>query len=70
MSTANTADPLFMAGAVAVGMFGNPALAGLLMAAHYLGAIVTGGHAGVAARKAGGRPGHLAGAGERGWPRR
>lgn len=42
MSTANTADPLFMAGAVAVGMFGNPALAGLLMAAHYLGAIVTG----------------------------
>ncbi len=42
MSTANTADPLFMAGAVAVGMFGNPRLAGLIMAAHYLGALATG----------------------------
>lgn len=42
MSCANTADPLFMAGAVAVGMFGNARLAGLIMAAHYLGALATG----------------------------
>lgn len=42
MSCANTADPLFMAGAVAVGMFANPALAGPLVAAHYLGALLTG----------------------------
>ena len=42
MSFANTADPLFMAGAVAVGMFGNARLAGLIMAAHYLGALATG----------------------------
>ncbi len=38
----NTADPLFMAGAVAVGMFGNPALAGVIMASHYLAALGTG----------------------------
>lgn len=31
-----------MAGAVAVGMFGNAALAGVIMAAHYLGALCTG----------------------------
>lgn len=42
MSCANTADPLFMAGAVAVGMFGNARLGGLIMAAHYLGALATG----------------------------
>lgn len=42
MSFANTADPLFMAGAVAVGMFHNAALAGLIMLAHYLGAVATG----------------------------
>jgi sporulation integral membrane protein YlbJ len=42
MSFTNTADPLFMAGAVAVGMFGSPALAGVIMAAHYLGALATG----------------------------
>ncbi len=42
MSFTNTADPLFMAGAVAVGMFGNAALGGIIMAAHYLGALATG----------------------------
>src|SRR5690606_40871635 len=42
MSFANTADPLFMAGAVAVAMFGNRHVAGILMSAHYLGALVTG----------------------------
>ena len=31
-----------MAGAVAVGMFGNPALAGVIMASHYLAALGTG----------------------------
>src|SRR5690606_4407462 len=42
MSFANTADPLIMAGAVAVAMFGNRHVAGILMSAHYLGALVTG----------------------------
>ncbi|MEX2356406.1 MAG: sporulation integral membrane protein YlbJ [Thermaerobacterales bacterium] len=42
MSFANTADPLFMAGAVAVGMFGDARIAGTLMLSHYLGAITTG----------------------------
>lgn len=42
MSFCNTADPLFMAGAVAVGMFGNASLAGAIMASHYLGALGTG----------------------------
>ncbi|HEY8551839.1 MAG TPA: sporulation integral membrane protein YlbJ [Thermaerobacter sp.] len=42
MSFSNTADPLFMAGAVAVGMFGTAAVAGPIMAAHYLGALLTG----------------------------
>lgn len=42
MSFANTADPLFMAGAVAVGMFGQPEVAGVLVAAHYIGAVLTG----------------------------
>ncbi len=42
MSFCNTADPLFMAGAVAVGMFGNAALAGSIMASHYLAALGTG----------------------------
>jgi sporulation integral membrane protein YlbJ len=42
MSFCNTADPLFMAGAVAVGMFGNPALGGSIMACHYLAALGTG----------------------------
>ncbi|ADU51050.1 sporulation integral membrane protein YlbJ [Thermaerobacter marianensis DSM 12885] len=42
MSFSNTADPLFMAGAVAVGMFGTAAVAGPIMAAHYIGALLTG----------------------------
>ncbi len=42
MSFTNTADPLFMAGAVAVGMFGRPETAGTIMAAHYLAALGTG----------------------------
>jgi len=42
MSFANTADPLFMSGAVAVGMFGNAALAPIIMGAHYLASISTG----------------------------
>lgn len=42
VSFANTADPLFMAGAVAVGMFGSAGVAGTLIAAHYIGAVATG----------------------------
>jgi sporulation integral membrane protein YlbJ len=42
MSFTNTADPLFMAGAVAVGMFRDARLAGVLMGAHYLAALGTG----------------------------
>lgn len=42
MSVANTADPLFMAGAVAVGMFGMPEIGGVIMAAHYLSALAVG----------------------------
>jgi len=42
VSFCNTADPLFMAGAVAVGMFGRPALGGAIMGAHYLAALGTG----------------------------
>ncbi len=42
MSFTNTADPLFMSGAVAVGMFGQPALAAVIMAAHYLSSISVG----------------------------
>lgn len=42
VSFANTADPLFMAGAVAVGMFGSASVAGTLIAAHYIGAVATG----------------------------
>lgn len=42
MSFANTADPLFMAGAVAVGMFGSASVAGTLIAAHYIAAVATG----------------------------
>ncbi len=38
----NTADPLFMFGAVAVGMFKSPALGVLLAAAHYISAFVVG----------------------------
>lgn len=42
MSFTNTADPLFMFGAVAVGMFGNPALGGTIAIAHYLSSLSTG----------------------------
>ena len=42
MSFTNTADPLFMAGAVAVGMFGRPEIAFIIATAHYLSSIATG----------------------------
>lgn len=42
MSFTNTADPLFMSGAVAVGMFGVPAAGGLIIAAHYLSSVALG----------------------------
>ncbi len=42
MSFCNTADPLFMSGAVAVGMFADVRLAGVIMAAHYLSALGVG----------------------------
>jgi len=38
----NTADPLFIFGAVAVGMFGLPALGAVLALAHYLSAVAVG----------------------------
>lgn len=38
----NTADPLFMIGAVAVGMFGDARLGIIIAAAHYLSALVVG----------------------------
>jgi len=42
MSFANTADPLFMSGAVAVGMLGWPQVGFTLVIAHYLSSISTG----------------------------
>lgn len=39
---ANTADPLYMVGAVAVGMFGMPDLAISFLLAHYIGIIIVG----------------------------
>jgi sporulation integral membrane protein YlbJ len=42
MSFTNTADPLFMSGAVAVGMFGNAALSGVIMVSHYISSLLTG----------------------------
>ncbi|NLP37230.1 MAG: sporulation integral membrane protein YlbJ [Firmicutes bacterium] len=42
MSFTNTADPLFMSGAVAVGMLGLPQVGFTIMAAHYLSSITTG----------------------------
>lgn len=42
LAFANTADPLFIVGAVAVGMFGMPEIGAALIAAHYLGALVVG----------------------------
>ncbi|MDI7246354.1 MAG: sporulation integral membrane protein YlbJ [Bacillota bacterium] len=41
-SFTNTADPLFMAGAVAVGMFGMPSLAFTICGAHYVSAVIVG----------------------------
>ncbi|HEX2954290.1 MAG TPA: hypothetical protein VHR47_09955 [Bacillota bacterium] len=38
----NTADPLFMFGAVAVGMFGHPEIGALIALAHYLSAFSVG----------------------------
>ncbi|ADL12912.1 sporulation integral membrane protein YlbJ [Acetohalobium arabaticum] len=38
----NTADPLFMIGAVAVGMFGKPEIGLTLAAAHYISCIIVG----------------------------
>ena len=42
MSFTNTADPLFMFGAVAVGMFGLPQVGVTIAAAHYLSSLTTG----------------------------
>lgn len=42
MCFCNTSDPLFMTGAVAVGMFKRPDLAGIITGAHYLSALVVG----------------------------
>lgn len=42
ISFANTADPLFMIGAVAFGMFGSAALGATIAIAHYLAALVVG----------------------------
>ena len=42
MSFTNTADPLFMFGAVAVGMFGYPQIGVTIAIAHYLSSISTG----------------------------
>ncbi|MCL6449799.1 MAG: sporulation integral membrane protein YlbJ [Acetobacteraceae bacterium] len=42
MSFANTADPLFMGGAVAVGMFRRPDTAWVIIAAHYLSSLGVG----------------------------
>lgn len=42
VSLANTADPLFMVGAVAVGMFGLPEIGGTLAVSHYLAVICVG----------------------------
>lgn len=42
MSFTNTADPLFMFGAVAVGMFGNVQIGATIASAHYLSSITTG----------------------------
>jgi sporulation integral membrane protein YlbJ len=42
LAFSNTADPLFIFGAVAVGMFVNPALGKTMAIAHYIGALVVG----------------------------
>ncbi|WP_352419971.1 sporulation integral membrane protein YlbJ [Proteiniborus sp.] len=42
VSFCSTSGPLFMIGAVSVGMFNNPSIGALLTSSHYLGAITTG----------------------------
>lgn len=42
LAFANTADPLFIVGAVAVGMFGMPEIGAALIIGHYLGAVIVG----------------------------
>ncbi|MBP2019124.1 sporulation integral membrane protein YlbJ [Symbiobacterium terraclitae] len=42
LAFSNTADPLFIWGAVAVGMFGMPALGGTMALAHYIAALLVG----------------------------
>lgn len=42
LSFTNTADPLFMFGAVAVGMFGRPELGSVIAIAHYVGSFLVG----------------------------
>lgn len=42
ISFTNTADPLFMVGAVAVGMFGDARLGIIIVAAHYLSSLMVG----------------------------
>ncbi len=42
MCFANTSDPLFMTGAVAIGMFKRKDIAGIILAAHYLSALLVG----------------------------
>ncbi|NLN52841.1 MAG: sporulation integral membrane protein YlbJ [Firmicutes bacterium] len=42
ISFTNTSDPLFMCGAVALGMLGRPDLGGTIVAVHYLSALTTG----------------------------
>ncbi|WP_408954345.1 sporulation integral membrane protein YlbJ [Natroniella sp. ANB-PHB2] len=42
VSFANTADPLFMVGAVAIGMFGQPKLGLILALAHYISCLMVG----------------------------
>lgn len=42
VSFTNTSDPLFMCGAVALGMLGYPEIGGTIVAAHYLSALTTG----------------------------
>lgn len=42
VSFTNSSNPLFMSGAIAVGLFHNPSLAVLIMASHYLGNLCVG----------------------------
>ena len=42
LSFTNTADPLFMFGAVAVGMFGRPELGAVIALSHYISSVIVG----------------------------